>query len=219
MTVTPEKLEIKELLENRFPFFEQELKDEIVEIGKVKDYENGDLLINSGDFIKSFPLLAEGLIKIFRMDDDSNELLLYFLKPGESCSMALTCCMSDIKSNIEAEAVESSKIIAIPVVKIEQWISKYPTWKTFVFYSYRKRFDELLDTIDSIAFMKMDERLVRFFNQFYESTGSKIYCGSHQDIAYSLNTSREVISRLLKVLENQEKLMLSRGKIDFSALV
>lgn len=219
MVITPEKLEIKEILVKRFPFFEKELQEAIIETGKVRNVEKGNLLINTGDFIKSFPLLAEGLVKIFRIDDDGNELLLYFLKPGEACSMALTCCMSDIKSNIEAEAIEDSKIISVPVNKIEQWISEFSGWKTFVFYSYRKRFDELLDTIDSIAFLNMDERLIWFLKQYYQSTGNKVYPGSHQDISISLNTSREVVSRLLKALEKKKKVTLSRGKIDFSALL
>ncbi|HPB06513.1 MAG TPA: Crp/Fnr family transcriptional regulator, partial [Prolixibacteraceae bacterium] len=139
--------------------------------------------------------------------------------PGQVCAMALTCCMGRMQSNITAYAEEETEIIRIPVDFLDKWMVSYSTWKEFVMYAYRSRFDELLTTIDGIAFKKMDERLVKFFTDRYKATGEAIYTGTHQEIATNLTSSREVISRLLKQLEKSGQIIISRNKIDFSSLV
>ncbi len=207
-----------DLIKKHYPIFEKELMNEIVSVGVLKKISAYQLLITEGQFIKTFPLLIKGTIKITRLDNDGDELLLYYLNKGEVCTMSLTCCISNAQSSIKAVAIEDSEVIVIPINFIDDWINKYPSWKKFIMDSYRIRFNELLNTIDSIAFMKMDERLELYFKNIYKTTGKKIYTGSHQDIASDLHSSREVISRLLKQMEKKKKLVLSRNKIDFSSL-
>ncbi|MGQ7868325.1 Crp/Fnr family transcriptional regulator [Sunxiuqinia sp. sy24] len=210
---------IRAILTKRFPFFGNELVDEIEQHGLPQAIDADDEILREGQFIKSFPLILEGSLRVIRQDKDGRELLLYFLNPGEVCSMALTCCMEQQQSNISAIAEQNSLIIRIPVELLDQWMVRFPEWKSYVMYAYRKRFEELLDTIDAIAFQNLDQRLRRFFIARFEATGEKQYRGKHQDIAYQLNSSREVISRLLKKMEQQGLVKLSRNEVDFSALI
>jgi CRP/FNR family transcriptional regulator, anaerobic regulatory protein len=207
------------ILEKRFPYFEPALRQAIGLEGKITEFDEGDEMIREGQYIKSFPLLLEGVVRVCRMDDEGRELLLYYLNPGEVCVMALTCCMGHTKNNIRAIAESKVTQVQIPIPFLELWMVQFQSWKEFIMYAYRKRFDELLDTIDSIAFKNMDDRLIKFFSDRYQTTGSTIYIGTHQEIALLLNTSREVISRLLKKLENDRKIIISRSKIDFASLV
>lgn len=214
-----EKQLIREAVEKRFPFFESDLKEAIIKNGILRHFEEGQEIIREGQYIKSFPLVTEGVIRISRLDLDESELLLYYLSAGDVCTMSLTCCMSRVRSNVKGFTEEDTSLIFIPVELLDRWMTEFQSWKEFVMYSYRKRFDELLNTIDGIAFMKMDERLIKFFIDRYRSTGSTLFSGKHQDIADVLNSSREVISRLLKKLEKDGKIELSRNRIDFSKLV
>lgn len=207
------------ILEKRFPWFEPELRRAISLEGSITELDEGDEMIREGQYIKSFPLLLEGVVRVCRMDEEGRELLLYYLHPGEVCAMALTCCMGHTKSNIRAIAESKVTQVQVPIPCLDLWFVKFKSWKEFIMYAYRKRFDELLDTIDSIAFKNMDDRLIRFFADRYRTTGSAIYNGTHQEIALLLNTSREVISRLLKKLENNQKVIISRNKIDFTSLI
>ncbi|MBI9035968.1 MAG: Crp/Fnr family transcriptional regulator [Bacteroidales bacterium] len=210
---------ISEALNKRFPFFEKDLLIEIEKEGMTQTVYPDDEIMQEGQYIRSFPLVLEGSLRIIRHDEEGREILLYFLNPGEVCSMALTCCMGRQQSNIRAVAEQESVLIRIPVECLDGWMIKYNSWKEFMMYSYRKRFDELLNTIDSIAFMNMDQRLEKFFSDRFKATGEKVFIGKHQDIAYQLNTSREVISRLLKKMEQKGMVVLSRNKIDFKEIV
>jgi CRP/FNR family transcriptional regulator len=191
-------MEKLELIRKTFPFLEKGLINEISESSYLNELKTDESILGEGDYIKSFPMVLSGCLRVVRMSDDGNELLLYYLRQGEICSMALTCCMGLQKSNIKMIAEENTELLLVPVDKPEKWMTEYKTWKEFMMYSYRKRFDELLDTIDSISFLKLDERLLRFFTERYKSAASTVFHGTHQDIALQLNTSREVISRLLK---------------------
>ena len=207
------------VIEKRFPYFEAGLKSAIGEHGELIAIAEGEELIRDGQYIKSFPLVIEGTVRVYRLDDDGRELLLYYLNPGEVCAMALTCCMGHIRSNIKAVAESPATVVRVPVPLLDQWMATYRTWKEFVMYAYRRRFDELLETIDGIAFMNMDSRLLKFFTDRYKSTNQTTFTGTHQDIALALNSSREVVSRLLKKLEQQRRIVIGRNKIDYSALV
>ncbi len=206
-------------MNQRFPFLGKELLDEIEQHGLIQEITASEEILREGQFIKSFPLILEGSLRVIRTDKDGRELLLYFLNPGEVCSMALTCCMGLQQSNISAIAEQDSLIVRIPVDFLDEWMTRFPEWKSYMMYAYRKRFDELLDTIDAIAFMNLDERLERFLRSRFEATGEKQFHGKHQDIAYQLNTSREVISRLLKKMEQKGMVKLHRNEVDFTALI
>jgi CRP/FNR family transcriptional regulator len=175
-------------------------------------------LIREDQFIRSFPIVISGLIKVCRTDNAGNELLLYYLRPGEVCTVSLVCCMDRTRSRVKALAEEYTTAILIPVELLDSWMTLYQTWKEYVMHSMQKRFDELLDALDSIAFLKMDERLEKFFTDRFRSTGKTIFEGSHQEVAQAMNSSREVISRLLKQMEKQGMVTLSRGRIDYSPL-
>lgn len=203
----------------QYYFLEKELQDEILSAGTFKTFKANEVLIREGQFITNFPLVIKGLIRVTRNNEDGNELLLYFLKKNEVCAMSLTCCMTSLKSNVKAVAEEDTEVIMLPVSLLESWICKYPTWKQYIMQTFQNRFQELIDTVDTIAFMKLDERLIKYFTIRHSTSGNKTYNGTHQDLALQLNTSREVVSRLLKKLEKEGKIKLSRNFIDFSNLV
>lgn len=212
-------MNINELLRKAFPFSEKELIAEIMEVSVFHKLSTGEGIQDEGDYIKSFPIVLDGCIKVFRLSEDGGELLLYYLKAGEICSMSLTCCLGPQKSKIKIIAEDDSLILTIPVEKPEKWMSMYKSWKALMMNSYRNRFDDLLYTIDSLAFMNLDERLTRFFKVRYRFTGKTDFAGTHEDIARQLNTSREVISRLLSNMEKKQLIVSSRNLIDYSGLV
>ncbi len=203
----------KELIENYGTVFEKELINEIANIGLLKNTKEGDTLIEIGNYIKSMPLLISGAIKILREDTDGDELLLYYLEKGQTCSMTLNCCMSSSKSEIRAIAETDTTLIMIPIEKMEEWTAKYKSWRNFVFDSYNTRLKELLNTVDSIAFQNMDKRLIDYLKEKSRILNSKTIHSTHQEIAYDLHSSRVVVSRLLKKLEELGSIKLNRNYI------
>ncbi len=204
---------IKELTERYGSLFEGALLEEISHIGLFKEIPEGDTLMEIGEYIKSMPLLLSGVIKILREDDQGDELLLYFLENGDTCAMTLTCCLGHTKSEIRAIAETDVTLIMVPVQKMEEWLTNYKTWRNFVLQSYHNRLNEMLETVDSIAFLKMDERLLKYLGKKAKVNKDHIIHSTHQEIAYELHTSRVVISRLLKKLENMGKIALNRNHI------
>lgn len=203
----------------QYSFLEPELQAEILKTANVKLFKAEEILIREGQFISSFPLVIKGLIRISRTNNDGNELLLYYLKENDVCAMSLTCCMARQTSTINAVAEMDTELLMIPVEMLDTWISKYPSWKQFVMQTFQNRFRELIDTLDAVAFMKLDERLIKHFIDRNKKSGATTFSGTHQDLALQLNSSREVISRLLKKLENDGRIQLSRNFIDFSRLL
>lgn len=209
---------LQELKEAYGFIFEDELIEEINSVGKLQFIGAGEKIIEIGDYVKMMPLLIEGAIKIMREDKEGDELLLYFLERGDTCAMTLSCCLGQTKSEIRAIAERDTKLIMIPIEKMEEWTSKYKTWRDFVFESYHARLSEMLDTIDTIAFMNMDQRLMKYLLDKAKINQSEIIAATHQQIAYDLHTSRVVISRLLKKLEIDGKIKLQRNSIEIMDL-
>jgi CRP/FNR family transcriptional regulator len=201
---------IQELKENYGHIFEDALLHDINQAATYKEIPEGFKLMEIGDYIKNMPLLVSGVIKILREDKNGDELLLYFLENGDTCAMTLSCCVGHKKSEIRAVAETDAKLIMIPVGKMEEWMSKYSSWRDFILQSYQNRLNEMMETVDSIAFLKMDERLLKYLKDKARVTGSTTIKSTHQEIAYELHTSRVVVSRLLKKLENMGKLELNR---------
>mgnify|MGYP000176843547 FL=1 len=206
------------LKENFAHIFEDTLINEINQVGTLKEVREGDKLIEIGDYVRSMPLLISGAIKILREDEDGDELLLYFLERGDTCAMTLTCCLGQTKSEIRAIAELDTTLIMIPIQKMEEWTGKYKSWRNFVFQSYHERLTEMLETIDSIAFFNMDERLVKYLQNKQKVTKDSMINSTHQEIAHELHTSRVVVSRLLKKLENMGKIELYRNGIQIISL-
>ncbi len=209
---------LENLIENFSQIFETELLLEINEVGTFKKIKEGEKLIEIGDYVRSMPLLISGAIKILREDDEGDELLLYFLERGDTCAMTLTCCLGQTKSEIRAIAEMDTTLIMIPIQKMEEWTGKYKSWRNFVFQSYHERLTEMLETIDSIAFLKMDERLVKYLQNKQKVNNHSLINSTHQEIAYELHTSRVVVSRLLKKLESMGKIELYRNSIKIISL-
>ena len=204
---------IKELKDTYGNRFEDALIADIAQVGTFKDIPEGYTLIEIGDYIKSMPLLISGAIKILRDDGDGDELLLYYLEQGETCSMTMTCSLGNTKSEIRAVSETDTKLIMVPIAKMEEWTARYKSWRTFVFESYHHRLNELLNTLDSVAFNRMDERLIDYLMEKSRINNSQNIHSTHQEIAYDLHSSRVVISRLLKKLEKMGRIELHRNYI------
>jgi CRP/FNR family transcriptional regulator len=204
-----------ELIREKLPQFNSiALINEIADSGKEYSFTAGDIVIDMGMPVPFIPLIIEGSLRIIRRDEDDHEILLYYLDSGQTCATSLTCCMSNMSSEVEAIAEEDVRLIGIPARLADKWFEKYPEWKSFVMNTYKFRFEELLDTINGIAFTQLDSRLVKYLKNKASIHDSKTLNTSHQEIATDLNSSREVISRLLKQLEKAGKVKLSRNVIE-----
>lgn len=197
-----------------FPMFEPELLDEIREKGIFKTYKKGETLITQENYIRSIPLILDGFIKISRHDDFGNEIVLYYIKQGETCANTIQCCENQKKSNIVATAEADVELIFIPIELLETWTIEYRSWKDFLLMSYKKRFDDIIQTIDKIAFTNLHQRLEEYLYDKKSTIDSNIITITHQQIAYDLNSTREVISKYLKEMEMNGLLILHRGRIE-----
>ncbi|MFD2513274.1 Crp/Fnr family transcriptional regulator [Pontibacter locisalis] len=203
----------KEAILKQFPQLEQPLMDELLKQSTLKAIEAGEEVMRTGQYIKSTILLLSGLLKVYREDDEGNEFLMYYLEPGNACALSMMCTARNEKSQIMAKAVTDAEVLLIPSHLSEMWLGKYKSWHNFVIASYRQRFEELLQTLDSIAFKGLDERLLFYLKRHVKVSGKEVRL-SHQQIADELNSSREVISRLLKKLEQTGAITLHRNYIE-----
>jgi CRP/FNR family transcriptional regulator, anaerobic regulatory protein len=197
-----------------FPFFEKDLAEGISKHGEIRTFKEGEFLMRTGQYIRSTMLVLEGLIKIYREDDEGNEFFMYYIDGGEACALSMICALKQDTSEITAKAVMNTSVITIPLSFMDQWMSQYKSWYQFVLGTYRERFEELLLTIDHIAFRNMDERLVFYLKRHEEKLESKIIPLTHSEIAQELNSSREVITRLLKKLAEKGMLKMHRQHIE-----
>jgi CRP/FNR family transcriptional regulator len=210
-----EEQQIRDYLRKHFPTIaEIGLQEEIAHVGKLMEFSAGEIIMDFGAYVKLIPLIVKGSIKVSREGEDGAELFLYYLLPGESCSMSFTCCMMNKRSEMRTQAEDDTILIAIPIRFMDDWMSRYQSWKNFVMTSYDQRLKELVRTIDEIAFKKMDERLLSYLQKKAELNNSSIIQATHQEIAYDLNASREAVSRLLKQLEHDGEVKLGRNKIE-----
>ena len=201
------------IIEHFKQIFEPEL---LVELNKKAQYVSikaGEVILDYGQIVRSMPIIMSGIVKVSRIDSEGREILLYYVNSNESCAMTFTCCMEQFPSEIKAVAEDDVEMISIPIAVMDEWLMKYSTWKSFVMTTIRNRFNEMLQTIDQIAFQKLDERLIHYLKQKSETLGTSLINLSHEQIATDLATSRVVISRLLKTLENDKKLLLYRNQI------
>lgn len=193
--------------------FEPELVQEILNFGTLHTYEYGDVIIDYGKTIRNMPLVLKGNIKVMLQEEEGREILLYYISDFESCSMAYSCCMQMRSSEIKAIAEDNVEIISIPHEKLDEWLCKYNSWKNYIMLSFNQRFMEMLKSMESIAFKKLDERLIAYLKEKQRIGKSSVIKASHVQIAEELGTSRVVISRLLKHLENEKKLLLYRNEL------
>lgn len=197
-----------------FPLFDRDLAEFLSEIGEVRTFREGEILMKTGQYFKSSMLLVRGRVKLYREGDDGNEFFMYFLEGGNACALSMICATRNQASGIMAVAVEETEVIMIPIRYMDQLMTQYRSWYYFVLETYRSRFEELLVVIDNIAFKNMDERLEWYLRQQSAKLGNTLHL-THQQIANDLNSSREVISRLLKKMEKNKRLQLHRNHIEW----
>lgn len=197
-----------------FPTLEKGLVEEIIKIADVKTLAEGELLMRTGQNIRSTLLVMEGLIKIYREDDHGNEFFMYYLDAGKACAVSLACALGQETSGLMAKAVTPATVLSIPLHYVDAWMGKYKSWAQFAVSTYRERFDELLQTIDHIAFRNMDERLVFYLKRHQEKLNTNLLSVSFTEIAQELNSSREVISRLMKKLAEKGLVRMQGNKVE-----
>ena len=216
MTKTQQELE---LIKNKIGFlFDAELLSEIIEAGKIATFPADSSIMHPGDQVMYIPFVLEGAIKIMRENEDGEELLLYYIESGDTCAMTLQCCVRNTKSQIKAIAIEDAKLLMIPMEYMEKWLEKYPSWRNYILESYHSRMIELMETIDSITFKRLDERLSQYLIDQAKLHGSLEINYTHQQIAEDLHSSRVVISRLLKQMETKGLIQLHRNRIVLSSI-
>ena len=194
--------------------FEEKLVEEIVQLGRLKKVKARGVVINAGSENGEIPIVLSGLLMVMTRDEHGNELFLYNLEGGQTCAMSIACCLDGKKNAFYVIAEEDAELWMVPMAHMDSWVQKYLSFRKFVFSTYQTRFDELLTAVDSMAFMKMDERLYKYLLDKKQATGSYVISKTHQQIANELNTSRVVVSRLLKQLEKEDKIEQKRNRIE-----
>lgn len=194
--------------------FENDLIVEIIQTGRLLKVREKQVMMSPGMQATEMPMVLTGTLRIMREDDDGSEIFLYYLEGGDACAMSISCCMGTQMTDFKAVAETDATLWMVPMHHIDTWMVKYRSFRKFILDSYQDRFDEMLGTIDSIAFMNMDQRLMKYLLDKKQSSGSFVINKTHEQIAQELNTSRVVVSRLLKKLEHEEKIELHRNRIE-----
>ncbi|MCZ2460819.1 MAG: Crp/Fnr family transcriptional regulator [Chitinophagales bacterium] len=189
------------------------IKEKLLKYGTVKTFSEGETILNENAYIRSIPIVMSGNVKVIRTDDEGREILLYYIRSGESCIMSFLGGLHQDTSKVRAVAEEEAEVLFLPVDKVSELIKQYPEWLDYIFRLYHKRFEELLDVVNAVAFRKMDERLVNFIKKKSEITGAKTLYVTHEQLANELGTARVVVSRLLKQMEDEGLVKLGRNKI------
>lgn len=209
------EINIAEYIQNLFPQFEPALKQILIENGVLKSFEAGEMLMQTGQNMRSTILIAEGLVKLYREGDEGSEFFMYYLHPGNACALSMICATKQETSQVMAKAVEATKGLMIPISLMDTLMKEYKTWYYFVLETYRSRFEELLTVVDNIAFKSMDERLEFYLKKQHQDLKSRTLSITHGEIANDLNSSREVVSRLLKKMEQRGEVILHRNYIEY----
>lgn len=204
----------KQLLHDTIGYIlEEELIEEMSKIAKIRETVQDEIIIHVGDELKMIPIVVYGSIKVSRENPDGDELLLYYIEGGDTCAMTLQCCVRKTDSQIKATSMESSLLLMFPSEYMQLWMDKYRSWREYILQSYHTRMLELMETIDEIAFMRLDERLIKYLTDQAKLLGNLELHHTHQQIADDLHSSRVVISRLLKQLENKGAIQIRRNRI------
>lgn len=190
-----------------------ELLEKLYEFSIKKEYDAGSIILNENAHIRSIPIVTKGTLRVIRMEEDGREILLYYIKAGESCIMSFLGGLHNETSKVKAEVEEDAEILFLSMEKVSLFIKEYPQWLDYIFRLYHKRFEELLEIVNAIAFKKVDERLLNLLHKKQELTGNKTLHITHEQLANELGTARVVVSRLLKQLEENGAVELGRNKI------
>jgi CRP/FNR family transcriptional regulator, anaerobic regulatory protein len=200
-------------LQQNFPSFSKDLISDIEANASIQSFKEGEILMRTGQYIKNTVLVLSGKIKIYREGEDGGEFFMYYLQPGQACAISMICATKNEKSQIMAKVDEDAELVMVPLSLMDKWMMQHRSWYEFVIDTYRNRFEEVLVVVDNIAFRAMDERLEIYLKKQQASCNCDDIKLSHQEIANDLNTSREVISRLLKKMEQRGLIVLHRSHI------
>ncbi len=208
-------LEIKELLETKLSFFKEAgLREEILGRAQLVTVAAGAAILKEGSYVKTVPVLLSGLVKVIREEVPGREMLLYYIYPRESCIISINCGINDVKSSIKAIAEEESQAVLLPANLIGEWQRKYNSFNSFILNLYHKRFDDVLNAYNALAFQSLDDRLMTWLHDRATALKSSKIKATHQDLADELGAARETISRMLKKLEIENQVILHRGWIE-----
>lgn len=197
-----------------FPNLEEGLYEELMQYGDIKEVLAGTALLKAGQTIRSTMLVLDGIVKLYQEDDEGNEFFMYNLQQGQACAVSMICTYQQEKSQVTAKAMTDVVLLTIPLEYMDKWLSKYKSWHYFVIKTYRSRYEELLKTINEIAFKNMDERLEFYLKKQVKQFGKHVKL-THQEIATDLNSSREVISRLMKKMERNGWIIINRNSFEW----
>jgi CRP/FNR family transcriptional regulator, anaerobic regulatory protein len=195
------------------PVFEDSLLREIEQKSMLITATAGQGLIKMGQPITVVPMVLSGTLKVSRENEEGQELLLYYVRPGEGCAMTFSCGLMSQVSLVKGTAEEDLLILCVAVSAMEEWMQKYSSWKRFVMSTIVNEFMDVIKSVDEVTFKKMDERLVYYLKERSRLSGSSLINLTHQQIADELGTNRVVVSRLLKKLETEKRLLLYRNQI------
>lgn len=198
-----------EKIRSIFPGFEKDLIEQLIQVAQEKSVNSGEYLMKTGQHFRNVMVVIDGTIKVYREDDEGNEFFMYYLESGQACALSMICAARFQASQLMAKAETDVTLLTIPLQYMDEWMSKYKTWYYFVLENYRSRFDEVLRTLDHVAFRNMDERLVYYLKRYQDTHKTNLVKISITEIAQELNSSREVISRLLKKL-NEKGVVVTR---------
>jgi len=200
-------------IENNSLTLSTQMKDKLYEMGTIKLYKEGEIIMNENSYIRAIPIVLTGSIRVMRVDEEGREILLYYIRPGESCIMSFLGGIHSETSKVKAVAEEDVEILFIPIEKAGMLIKNNSEWLDYIFRLYHKRFEELLSVVNEVAFKKMDDRILHFLKEKQKLTGSNEISITHQELSEELGTSRVVVSRLLKQMEGEGMVKLGRNKI------
>jgi CRP/FNR family transcriptional regulator len=189
------------------------IAEKIAQYGFTKTFKEDDVILDENSYVKAIPIVTKGSVRVMRTDEEDREILLYYIKAGESCIMSFLGGLHNETSKVRAVAEDDTEILFIPIDKVSLLIREFPQWLDYIFRLYHKRFEDLLEVVNAIAFKKLDERLLNFIQKKCELTQNKSIQITHEQLANELGTARVVVSRLLKQMENEGLVILGRNKI------
>ncbi|HEY9007711.1 Crp/Fnr family transcriptional regulator [Ohtaekwangia sp.] len=200
-------------LQSLFPYFDPELTTLLEKVGQIVEFEEGEMLMRSGQYFKNSLLILDGRVKLYREGNDGEEFFLYYLERGQACALSMICATKNETSVIKAKVMTPVKALAIPIQYMDELMQHHRSWYYFVLETYRSRFEELLEVLDQVTFRSMDQKLEFYLKRQFDAVQGDKIAITHQEIADDLNSSREVISRLLKKLESSKKISVSRNEL------
>ncbi len=201
------------LLKLKFPQFEKKMLKEMLAVGIVQDVPEAMEVIRHGQYLKMLPIVLDGVVKVYSQYEDK-EFLLYYIRPKESCIMSMSAVLHNTPSRIFAVTGTEAVIMMFPVDKVKKWIKNDAAFNSLFYNLYDERYTDLIDTLNQVLFEKLDKRLYEYLKEKVRVSGLNKINITHKIIAIEMGTAREVVSRILKKLENNNQIIQGKGSIE-----